>query len=129
MIEILVAVFVLLHGFVHLLYLGQSLRLFELQPAMTWPDGSWLLPRSTAMRSARLTAAALCIVATAGFVASGVAILLDQSWQVAAVTTSAAISNLLYVGFWNGRFHALPNQGAIGILINIALFAYATMVV
>jgi hypothetical protein len=30
-------IFFLLHGLVHLLYAGQSLRFFELRPGMTWP--------------------------------------------------------------------------------------------
>ena len=41
MVRILVSLLVILHGLVHLLYFGQSARLFELQPGMGWPDGSW----------------------------------------------------------------------------------------
>lgn len=43
MIRILFGVFIILHGLVHLLYMGQSNRYFELQPGMLWPDGSWAL--------------------------------------------------------------------------------------
>jgi hypothetical protein len=43
MVRILFGVFVLLHGLVHLLYLGQSARYFELQPGLAWPDGSWAI--------------------------------------------------------------------------------------
>jgi hypothetical protein len=52
-------IFLILHGLVHLLYAGQSLRYFELRPAMTWPDGSWLLSKILADRAARLLAAIL----------------------------------------------------------------------
>ena len=45
MIRAIPGVFVVLHGLVHLLNLGQSVRLFELQPGMTWPDGSWAFSR------------------------------------------------------------------------------------
>ncbi len=40
--QIVVGVFLILHGLVHLLYAGQALRYFELRPGMTWPDASWL---------------------------------------------------------------------------------------
>jgi len=33
----ILGIFFILHGLVHLLYAGQSLRLFELRPGMTWP--------------------------------------------------------------------------------------------
>ena len=39
MATVIFGVFLMLHGLVHLLYLGQSQRFFELQPGMTWPDG------------------------------------------------------------------------------------------
>jgi len=44
MIKIGIALFLILHGLVHLLYLGQSRCLFELQPDMEWPDDFARLP-------------------------------------------------------------------------------------
>ena len=41
MLAIIMGIFFVLHGLVHLLYAGQSRRLFELRPKMVWPDGSW----------------------------------------------------------------------------------------
>ena len=40
MLNIVIGVFIILHGLVHMLYFGQSRKFFELQPGMTWPDGS-----------------------------------------------------------------------------------------
>ena len=44
MLKIFFAVFLILHGLVHLLYLGQSAGTFELQPGLNWPDGSGIRP-------------------------------------------------------------------------------------
>jgi hypothetical protein len=41
MIRLIIGIFLLLHGLVHLLYFGQSARYFDLRPEMIWPDGSW----------------------------------------------------------------------------------------
>lgn len=41
MLRFIVSVFIVLHGMAHLLYFGQSRRLFELQAGMVWHDGSW----------------------------------------------------------------------------------------
>jgi hypothetical protein len=38
---LVLGLFLILHGLVHLLYLGQSARLFELRSGMVWPDHSW----------------------------------------------------------------------------------------
>ncbi len=43
--RIIAGILFLLHGLVHLLYFGQSLRFFELQPDMIWPDNSWLFSK------------------------------------------------------------------------------------
>jgi len=37
MLTIILGIFCILHGLVHLLYAGQSRRLFELRPGMVWP--------------------------------------------------------------------------------------------
>ncbi len=37
MLRFIAGAFIVLHGLVHLLYAGQSRRLFELRPGMVWP--------------------------------------------------------------------------------------------
>jgi hypothetical protein len=41
MIRIMIGVFMVLHGGVHLLYFGQSARYFDLKAGMLWPDSAW----------------------------------------------------------------------------------------
>jgi hypothetical protein len=56
---------------------------------------------------------------------SGVGLILDQSWWRGMAAASAAFSAALYILFWNGRRERLANQGAVGILIDIAVLAAA----
>jgi hypothetical protein len=80
MLRIIFGVFIVLHGLVHLLYFGQSMRLFELQPGMVWPDGSWVFSKLLGDGGTRLLASVSCVLATVGFAAGGIGILARQAW-------------------------------------------------
>ena len=121
MIRVISGVFLVLHGLVHLLYFGQSARLFELQVGMTWPDASWAFSKLLRDNSTRTLASVFCIAAATGFVIGGAGILFGQSWWRTAVIVSAALSGVLYILFWNGRFQHLDNQGGVGLLIDAAM--------
>jgi len=127
MVQIIAGVFLVLHGLVHLLYLGQSARLFELQPGMIWPDGSWAFSKLFVDTGTRTLTSIFCVLAAAGFVIGGVGIFFGQSWWRTAVIASAVFSGVLYILFWNGRLQHLDNQGGIAILINIALLVTVLM--
>jgi hypothetical protein len=114
--------FIVLHGLVHLLYSGQSWRLFELQPGMVWPAGSWAFSKLLGEKPTRLLASALCILAAIGFVVGGTGIFMKQPWWRLTVVGAAAISALTFILFWDGKNQGLDDQGGIGLLINIALF-------
>jgi uncharacterized membrane protein YphA (DoxX/SURF4 family) len=121
MARIVFGVFLILHGLVHLLYAGQSLRLFELQPGMIWPDGSWAFSSILGNGTTRQLAAALLVVAAIGFLLGGTAVLLNQAWWPYAVVASAAFSTLLYIALWDVSWRHLDAKGAVGILINLAI--------
>lgn len=115
--------FIILHGLVHLLYLGQSQRVFELQPGMTWPNGSWALSRLVGDESTRLLASALCILTAIVFVAGGIGMLAKWGFWRPMVIGGALLSTTAYLLLWNGKLKGLDNQGGIGILINLAILA------
>ena len=121
MIKFVAGVFLVLHGLVHLLYLGQSARLFELRPGMIWPDGSWAFSKLLGDNGTRTLASIFCILAAAGFLIGGAGILFGQPWWRTVVVASAAFSGILYILFWNGRLQHLDNQGGVGLLIDIAI--------
>lgn len=123
MLNLIVGVFMVLHGLVHLLYVGQSQRLFELQPGMAWPEGSWSFGMLLGDGGARMLASIFLALAALGFVVGGIGIFARQAWWRPAVVGAAIFSAVIYFLFWNGKLQGLDNQGGIGILINLAILA------
>jgi hypothetical protein len=121
MLRILSGLFLVLHGLVHLLYFGQSLRFFELTPGMVWPYGSWAFSKLLGDHSARVLAGIACALAAFVFVAGGIGLITQQGWWLPLTAGAAVFSSLIFVLFWNGKLHRLDNQGAIAVLINLAI--------
>ena len=119
--RMVMGLFLIWHGLIHLIYAGHTWRLFELRPGLTWPDGSWLFSKLLSDKITQATAIVLLAVSALGFVAGGVGLFLGQDWWRLAVTGAAILSSVIYLAFWNGKFQALDQQGALGILINLAL--------
>lgn len=84
MLRFVFGVFVVLHGLVHLLYIGQSWRLFELQPEMVCPNGSWAFSKLLGDEATRLLASISCVLAAIGFLVGGAGILLRSAQRARA---------------------------------------------
>jgi hypothetical protein len=121
MITIAVGIFFILHGLVHLLYFGQSAQLFELQPGMAWPGGSFALTKFLSGPTIRSIAGVLLIIAALGFIAAGIGLFAKQAWWRPVVVSTAAFSSILFLLLWDGTAQHLDNQGWVGILINLAI--------
>jgi hypothetical protein len=121
MLRFIFGAFVVLHGLVHLLYFGQSRRLFELRPGMVWPDGSWAFSKLLGLEATRLLASISYLLAAIGFVAGGIGILVGQTWWRPVVVGSAAFSAVIVLLFWDGKMRKLDDQGLIAFLINTAI--------
>ena len=119
--NILAGIFLILHGLVHLLYFGQSARLFELQAGMTWPDGSWAFTRIFGNGSTRVLASVACVLAAIGFLVGSIGLFTTQAWWYPVVVGSAAFSSIIFILFWDGQMQALANKGLFGILINLGI--------
>jgi len=123
MLKIVLGIFFVLHGLVHLLYAGQSRRLFELRPKMVWPDGSWAFSKLLGDEGTRLLASIALVLAALGFILGGVGLAIQQPWWRQVIVGSAALSSLLFILFWDGRAQALDAKGGVGLLINLAILA------
>lgn len=119
----ILGVVLVLHGLVHLLYVGQSRRIYELQPGLTWPDESWLFTRLAGERTTRLLAGAVCSLSGAAFVIAGLALLFRAGWWRPVAGAAAGLSILLFFLFWNGRLTRLDQQGAVGVIISAFILA------
>ena len=123
MIRIVFGVFIVLHGLVHLLYLGQSARFFELQPGMIWPDGAWAFSKLLGGETSRVLASILLGLAALGFIVGGAALFAKQDWWRLVVIATTIFSAVIYFLFWDGHLANLANNGWVGILINLLIVA------
>ncbi|MAT97120.1 MAG: hypothetical protein CL608_08260 [Anaerolineaceae bacterium] len=121
MLQIIFGVFIVLHGLVHLLYFGQSRRLFELQPGMVWPDGSWLFARVLDAAGNRVLATIFLVWAALDFVAAGIGIFAGQAWFRPVLAGTAVFSSAIFILFWDGGWQNLDDKGGVGLLINVAI--------
>lgn len=119
--RIILGIFLILHGMVHLLYAGQSWRLFELRPGMLWPSNSWLFSPLLGDGPTRYLATISLALAALSFWASGLGLFFDQAWWRPAAVGAAVFSAVIFLMLWNGRFQAMDEQGGVGLLINLVL--------
>ena len=118
---IIFGIFLILHGLVHLLYTGQSQRLFELRPGMLWPDGSWAFSKLLGDGPTRYLATFALALAALGFLVGALGLFFRQDWWRAAAVGAAVLSSVIFLMFWDGKFQALDAHGGIGLLISLAL--------
>jgi hypothetical protein len=123
MMAIVLGAFLILHGLVYLLYAGQSARLFALKDGMVWPDHSWALAWAASPAPTRLVASVACVIAAAGFLAAGGALLAGQGWWREAAVVTAVFATAAFVLFWDVSRRDLAGQGIIAIIINAAILA------
>lgn len=121
MLRILSGVFLMMHAVVHLLYLGQSSRMFELQTGMKWPDGSWLFARLLGNEPTRVLASVILFLVALALMAGALGLFLTQAWWRPVVVCAAALSAIAYFLLWDGAMQDLPGKGAVGVLISLAI--------
>jgi hypothetical protein len=124
MASITAGIFLLLHGLVHLLYVGHSQRFFELQPGLMWPEGSWVFSNLLNGDQIRMIASACMSISAIVFILAGAGLFLEQTWWRALFIFAIAFSSLVYFIFWNGKLEQLPDQGLVGVLINLSFLVF-----
>jgi hypothetical protein len=124
----LFGVIIILHGLIHLLYYGQSIRLFELKSGLSWPVPSWAFSKLLGDRWTRILAGMLCVLPAVSLVASGIGVFIDISWWDKLIAGSATLSILLFILFWDGNMSKLNEKGGIGVLINLGILCFTHFV-
>lgn len=117
-------IFYILHGLVHLLYMGHSLNYFELEKGFIWPDNSKLLANTFSLQTKKLFAGVLCIIAAISFIVSGICVLIGHRWQYLGGIFAVIMSTVLFIVFWDGSRIKLHTQGAIAIIINMLILVF-----
>ncbi len=118
---ILLGIFLIFHGLVHLLYAGQSWRLFVLRSGMLWPDGSWLFSVLLGDGPTRYLASISLALAALGFGVGGLGLFFGQAWWRQATVGATILSAAIFLLLWNGKFQAMDEQGGVGLFINLAI--------
>jgi hypothetical protein len=88
---------------------------------MLWPDGSWVFSRLLSSEAARNLASISLLLAAIGLIVGGIGIFMGRAWGQPLVVGAATFSSIVYIFFWNGRMQNLDAQGAVGILIDLAI--------
>ena len=123
LLRTLIGVIIALHGLVYLLYAGQAWRMFELQPGMVWPDGSWAFSRLLGDAAVRSLAAVGCVLSAAGFAAGGIGLIAGAAWRCPVIIGSAVFATVLILLLWNGKAERLADQGMMAVWINLLILA------
>jgi hypothetical protein len=122
--NLVISIFVVLHGLVHLFYFALSRGLVELPtPIVGWPERSWVFSNLVDASATRSLASVLYVVATIMFVLSGAGILIRANWWTPMLVGAAVFSSALTILFWDGKMQQMPEKGFVGLLINLVLLA------
>jgi hypothetical protein len=125
--RVLVALFLVGHGLVHAIYVGQARRLFQVQPGASWPDASWALSRVWGDPATRWLVAILFAVVAAAFAVAGAALLLRAPWWAPVATSAAVASAATLLLAWDGRLRDVAVQGAYALALDAAIVALAVL--
>lgn len=112
------------HGWVHFIYVASNQGWFGPGEEWGWNGHSWLLSGVLEEESIRnLTSVFFGLVAL-GFVIGAIGYVFTQGWWEVVLVGTALLSTLLYVVMWDGQFTSLPEKGALGVLINVAVLVW-----
>ena len=124
MLRLLIGLFIISHGLVHLWFFTLSQGLVKFQPGMRepgWTGKSWLFTSLLGDSTTRLLASILFITAAVAFVVSGFGILFRADWWWTALIGSALFSAVTILILWDGSLQLAVDKGVIGFLISLAI--------
>jgi hypothetical protein len=116
--KILFGIFLILHGMTHWVYAAPEKNVAGTKPFNVL-TGRWLVEKAGLAPSVSLKLGiTLMILASAGFILSGIAVLNSQSWWGIAAIPTAAVSTLFLALYWD-------KEMTIGVLLNIGIIVMA----
>ncbi|MBN2177552.1 MAG: hypothetical protein JW722_07840 [Demequinaceae bacterium] len=117
--RVFLGIFLIFHGMVHAMYVGQALRWFELRPGMAWPTGAWTL--SSLSDGALRTVASVAIgTGSLALMLGGAGMLLKWGWADWVVIGGAALATVAHLLLWSGKWSEFGDHGGYGVIINVA---------
>jgi hypothetical protein len=124
----LFALFVILHGLVHIWFFVLSRDLVKFEAEMGWTGESWLFTRLIGPGATRSLAGLGYLAAAALLVVGGVAFLGKAQWAGTFLVIASVVSALVIVFFWDGSGQRLVEKGLLGFLIDLAIILLVLVV-
>jgi hypothetical protein len=121
MLHIIMGVFLILHGAVHIWYVAMARGVISADADTIWTGKSWLLTRTLGDQMTMTLATLVHSVTTLVFVIAGAGLVAKQEWFAAWAIGGAILSMAAIVGFWDGRPDHPVEKGALGIIIDIGI--------
>ncbi len=121
MLRVLIGIFIVLHGLVHLWYFTLSQRLVEFKPDMGWSGRSWIFTDLLGDSMTRTLVGVLYVVAIIAFVVSGIGIFVRAEWWRPVLVGSAVFSTVIILLLWDGSMQLIVQKGLIGLLIDLGI--------
>ena len=121
MVRILLGVFVVLHGLVHMWYFTLSRGFVEFQSEMGWSGQSWIFTNLVGDSATRWLASVMYVMATLALAVSGIAVIIRAVWSRPLLAASAILSSIIILLFWDGSLEMAAQKGLLGLLINAAI--------
>ena len=99
--QTLIGIFLIMHGLVHWVYAAPQDKTAEAKPFNVLTE-RWLVKKAglNAMTALKL-GVILMILASAGFIFSGIVLLISQSWWAIPATATAGVSLAFLALFWD----------------------------
>ena len=125
--RIVIGIFIILHGLVHLWYVTLSQGWVKFQNDMGWTGESWLLTVLVGSNLNRWLAAFLYSLTTFTFLLAGVGFLANQEWARVWIVVASVISVVTILVFWDGKLNMFVEKGGLGILISTGILIAAVV--
>jgi hypothetical protein len=121
--NIIMGIFVILHGLVHVWFVTLSQGWVEFQADMGWTGESWLLSGILEDGLSRGLASLVYGLAGVIFLVAGAGLLTRQDWSRPWLIAASLISAISILAFWDGGFNLLVQKGLLGFLISLGILA------
>lgn len=89
-----------------------------------WSGHSWLLSSVLEEEPIRKLASVFFVVVALGFVIGAIGYVFSREWWATVLVGTALLSTFLYTAMWDGRFTSLPEKGALGVLVDVAVLVW-----
>jgi hypothetical protein len=121
MLHIIVGVFLILHGAVHIWYVAMARGLISADADTIWNGRSWLFTRTLGDQVTMMLATIVHSITTLLFIVAGVGLVAQQDWWATWAVAGAILSIAGIVGFWDGKPDHPIEKGLLGIIIDVAI--------